>query len=127
MNDELKNVGFLMLRSADIIDHFKYKDRELLLYYNESVNTILLCEVVDKLKDGEGVLFIIIASYNIREENDDKIVKMNIHKNNCSFPKEEIEKFVEDLVYEYMDKFSDYYDKYIKNKENIDVLQDNNS
>lgn len=87
MNDELKNVGFLMLRSADIIDHFKYKDRELLLYYNESINTILLCEVVDKLKEGEGVLFIIIASYNIREENDDKIVKMNIHKNNCSFLK----------------------------------------
>lgn len=127
MNNELKNVGFLMLRSVDIIDHFKYKNRELLLYYNESVNTILLCEVVDKLKEGEGILFIIIASYTIREENDDKMVKMNIHKNNCSFPEEEIEKFAEDLVYEYRDEFSDYYDKYMKSKENTDVLQDNNS
>lgn len=119
MTSELKNVGFFMLRSVDVIDHFKYKDRELLLYYNESINTILLCEIVDKLKEGEGILFIIIASYNIREENDDKIVKMNIHKNNCSAPKEEIEKFIEDLVYEYRDEFSDYYDKYMKNKENI--------
>ena len=108
MDSELKNVGFFMLRSRDIIDHFKYKDRELLLYYNESVNAILLCEI----------LFMIVASYNIREENDDKIVKMNIHKNNCSFPKEEIEKFVEDLVYEYNTEFNEYYDKYMKNKEN---------
>lgn len=119
MDSELKNVGFFMLRSRDIIDHFKYKDRELLLYYNESVNTILLCEIVDKLKEGEGILFIIIASYNIREDNDDKIVKMNIHKNNCSFPKEEIEKFAEDLVYEYNTEFNEYYDKYMKDKENV--------